>query len=200
MPRSYFVRNGRLQRDRGMDRGQMIVWTDEEWRRRFSEMMNRMMERAIIGLMIVYAACMVMLITMALLSGPGPGAQIFTIVIFFITLTFGIGIPMIMFQTKRGFAKAPAVGLYEGGLQLTPFYFIPYHEMKRTGRKMIGWPTKVEAVVMYPRYDKKDLLDQIRRPWTVLMTLLGIEGAHELERIVAGDVRSREPPKLVIYE
>ncbi len=178
----------------------MLVWTEEQWRKRFMEQYNRIMQRMVIFLVLLYLVIVMIFVTMGLLMATRETFLVFVIIIVFITLTFGLITPISLFLSKREIAKAPATGLYKYGLQLTPFYFIPYFEMARTERQWRGWPKKAEAIVIHPRYDRRSWFDRASFPWAVKMSFLDEEGARELEDIVSGDDGLKTPPKLVVYE
>ena len=199
MPRSYYVQNGMLQRDKGLDRGEMLVWTEEQWRDRFLKRYNQIMKNLMVFLALLFIVLFAFILLIVLSVATEDNSMMFLLMLLLISVPFGVTIPIALFVSKWNIDRAPATGLYETGLQITPLYFIPYDEMKRTERKMVGWRTKAEAVLVHPVADKRSFSDPLPRPWSIRMDFLGVEGVEQLERIVAGDLRRKEPPKLVLY-
>jgi hypothetical protein len=190
--RYYIIENGRWKRSDDLERGKLLVRSEEEWRERLDAIVNRNLFWVTLVLVIASAFWIAPL---ALIAGntPALARPIIILIILLVGLTIGIIPPLHYFQ-KRLTKKSPAVGLYERGVQLTINLFVPYHEIDRVAviRKNVR---------MYPQYQRTPL-PGIKIPawWMIGKEILGEEGLAELERRVKGIVvGDEEPPKLVIY-
>ena len=197
---TYYVKQGKLVRDKGIDRGKLLVMTEEEWRKRYDGLLKKAMWTAssIAGLIIG----IVIIIPMTLMLFTFPDAQTrnaFIFLLLMLTLVFFFAPFIALFQNRQRATKLPAPGLYEYGLQQSPYGFIPYTEIASTERTAVGWPKKKDVMVMNPWYQRKALGIKIMTPWNVLIELIGEEGAKELEARVRGDIGPKGPPELHIY-
>ncbi len=197
---TYYVKQGKLVRDKGLDRGNLLVMTEEEWRERYDVLLKKAMwtVSTLIGIVIGIG----FIIFMALVLFTFPEDQMRdSLIAFFLMLTLlFVFVPFIsLYQNRQRAKKLPAPGLYEYGLQQSPYGFIPYTEIASTERTAVGWPKKKDVVVMNPWYQRKALGIKIRTPWNILIEFIGEEGAKELEARVRGDIGPHGPPDLHIY-
>jgi hypothetical protein len=198
--RTYYVKQGKVVRDKGITRGNILVLTEEQWRERWDGLLKKAMWKGLI--LIVSMISVVFMIPIILMVATNPIDQGLEamVVIMMLTLLLVFTVPFITLNQNRRHAKRqPAPGLYEYGLQQSPVGFIPYAEIASTERKAIGWPKKQDVVVMNPRYPRKALGFTIKTPWNILIEFIGEEGAMELEARVRGDIGPHGPPELHIY-
>jgi hypothetical protein len=179
----YYVCQGRLEVDKGIDRGEMLVRSEEEWRARFLGFFKRVLWTKIIPLIIIG----VFLITFSTVMYSGVFAV--RIDLFVYALVAGVGLTMTLatpataWYVVRSVLRGPVPGLYERGLQQWDRAFIPYEEIASTELKVVG---REDVVVMYPKHERVELDGKWRsEPWTVLVEFVGKDGAEELVNRVA---------------
>ena len=196
----YYVKQGKFVRDKGIDRGNLLLMTEEEWRERYDGLLKKIMWTASILSVLMVSIVVIIPMFFVLFTIPEGQTPAALIVLFLMLPLMMFFLPFLsLYQGRQQAKKLPAPGLYEYGLQLAPHAFIPYPEIASTERKAVGWPKKKDVVAMHPRYQRKALGIKIKTPWNVLIELIGEEGAKELEARVRGDIGPKGPPELHIY-
>jgi hypothetical protein len=197
---TYYVKQGKFVRDKGIIRGNILVMTEEQWRERWDGLLKKAMWKGLI--LIVSMVTVVFMIPIIFIVATNPidqGLEAMVLSMMLILLMV-FTVPIInLYQSRRHAKRQPAPGLYAYGLQQSPVGFIPYGEIASTERKAIGWPKKQDIVVMNPRYPRKVLGFTIKTAWNILIELIGEEGAKELEARVRSDIGPHGPPELHIY-
>ncbi len=197
MASTYYVNQGRLVKDKGITRGGYLVWTEEEWRKMFDIWVEKTYGLVTtIALTNLTFVIMIPFMAIAYFFLPdGPARNFMIIFILLICL-----IPFaLVHRTRTIYKKLPVPSLREHGLQYIPRTFIPYTEIATTERKAIGWRKKQEALVLIPRYQRREGGFKIKVPWTILIEFISEEAAKELEARVRGDIGPYGPPELHIY-
>jgi len=198
--RTYYVKQGKGVRDKGITRGNILLMTEDQWRERYDGMLKKAVWKG--SILIVSMFSVFLMIPMMLLVATNPMDQGLQAMILLLLMIFLLvfSVPfMVLNQNRRHAKRQPAPGLYEYGLQQSPVGFIPYAEIASTERRTIGWPKKQNVVVMHSRYQRKALGFTIKTPWNILIEFIGEEGAKELEARVRGDIGRDGPPELHIY-
>lgn len=199
MARGRTVSAGRSVTDRGLVRGSMIVLTEDEWRSRFEEA-TRKVTRLV--LVVTGVAIVGILIVPAILTmGAARIWPFIAPVAVVMGLVYLFSWAILVLVSRWVARRPPFVGLYEGGVQITRFLFIPYFEIASVEEKTLRLgPFKREFLVLRPAH-KPSIKVRFTAPypWTLDMGFVGDEGAEELGRRVRGEVAPKGPPKLVIY-
>lgn len=178
---SYIVRKGRLEKEPGIERGQMLVRPEEEWRRRRLDLIKRSRMKAIIHIAIIYVPVPIFFVMILVELFENLGLVLIMVLGLWTILI--IGTPYIVYREMlKDNVEEPAEGLYENGVQMLGT-FIPYTEIASTERK-VG-RKGVTSVILHPRYERrKENGKVIKRPWSLSKSILGEEGVEELEKRV----------------
>jgi len=190
--RSYVLRDGRFERAEGLDRGEPVLRSAEEWQDRYICMKKHELKLTMmIFPTLVYAV-----------SGLVIGLVSISVRAFWDLTLFVLGLVslviwptlVIMYFVDRMTWKGPTPGLYEHGAQIYPSLFLPYKELSETtvGKGSVG---------LVPRTPPRRRPPSIGHPvsWTMPNELLGEDGVAVLVAKVAGKSEGDEPPRLVIY-
>ena len=198
-----YIEVGKVRSAPSIDRGAPIVYTEEEWRERFSVLQGRMLKTLFVLLSVVYVALILpIVISMAGIEGVPVQLPVFM----FVLLTFVVWVPGIMSMMVNRYQaeRMPAPGLYEGGVQLGHGLFVPYGEVERVEpvERVPGegrWGRK--AIRLHPRFKRRPFPGvEVPGYWFFKVEFLGEEGVDELERRVAGlPEKDQGPPRLVLY-
>lgn len=128
----------------------MIVWPEEEWRKRINSTICKSLRNMILMFIAIYFTPF---LSLYFLEGPdvykdggfrdvlliGIGLVIYMAILFYIVL-----------KLKN---RIPASGLYERGIQVRPHLFMPYEEISEVDTTIEGWWFwKEESVDMYVKY------------------------------------------------
>ena len=176
-----------------IDRGALLVWSEEEWRERNERSLARNMRKSILAAVCSYSV-MVAVIFIIVVAEIDPGEWLGLVPRIVLPALFVPAMIIIMdLITKQVQRRLPMVGLYEKGVELGSNIFLPYTEVAGMVQ-MKGWAR------LQPRYQRILPLG-LRIPWRwiVDLDLMGEEGAAELEARVAGRPTGEEPPRLVLY-
>jgi hypothetical protein len=120
---------------------------------------------------------------------------ILLILVLFTLFVVAMVLMLALWQVER----QPAWGLYEKGVQINQYAFVPFREIGRVSPRETKGLFK-GTIGLVPRTPMKS--------WTkwnygsmvrVQYDALGEEGVAELVRRVQGDVTEQGPPKLVLY-
>lgn len=195
MVSTYYVSQGRLVKDNGITRGGYLVWTEEEWQKRFDiwieETLGMVTTIKVTALMYAFMTPFMVLVYIM----PDGPTKIFMIY-FFLIISI---IPFILsHRTKTIYKKLPVPSVREHGLQVMPRTFIPYTEITTTERKAVG-RRKRDVIILNPRYQRREGGLKIKAPWAILIEFITEEGAKELEARVRGDIGPDRPPELHLY-
>ncbi len=181
--------DGKMVPDEGFERGQMLVHTKDEWRRRFEAALERV-NRRVLRLFFSLGALLLVVAVVAWMFLPedfNRDRLVFSLVCIGI---FTIFVPFpVCWNLKRKVGRSPAPGLYENGVQYNHEVFIQYSEVSRTERKVLAG----ENILALSRYEDVSG-QQGSKPWLVSFEFLGEDAVEELER------RVRRRPDLVVYQ
>lgn len=179
------------------------MYTEEEWRERFSAFEQRTLRTVLVLLAVCYCA---LIIPIVVATASVPDVPIEVPVFLLIMMTFVVWVPGItnVLMSRYRTARMPAPGLYEAGVQLGPLLFVPYGEVESlepVDRGPGGGGRGRKAIRLHPRFKRRPFPGAgVQGLWFLNVEFLGDEGFSELERRVMGPVEGdREPPRLVLY-
>lgn len=181
-----------MRRSEAIERGEILIHSEEEWRQRLQAVMRRGMRWATV-LVAIVTAVMVSPLVLTMDTVPDGPRIVLPLVLVIVALTMGT-VPLLDYTQRWQARRCPAVGLYERGVQLTVNLFVPYHEIE-------GVEPVRRWVRIHPRFQRTPF-PGIKVPgwWAMSTDLLGDDGQVELDRRVRGLVEDNEgPPRLVIY-
>jgi hypothetical protein len=177
----------------------MRLLTEREWKERQRQTMFRIVRRVGYGLLVFY------LLMMALMSVMWLDEPLARQVVVILAITFGVTIVVtwvvLFLITLRSVRTGPVVGLYERGVQMAQFLFIPYEEIASAEVRPWGlWPSKRVVVRLRMRYKPRGWA-RFTTPtmFQVPIETLTEEGVEELDRRVRGVSPEETPPRLVLY-
>ena len=98
-------------------------------------------------------------------------------------------------------SRSPQQGLYEKGIQFTPYVFLPYQEIAsmkdNTWKLYPGRPRTVRITLRHKPSFKANFM--IPKPILFDKRFLGDEGMAELDRRIRGILPQQGPPELHLY-
>jgi hypothetical protein len=174
--KSFILQDGRFVPDEGYKRGSMILYPEEEWRRR-SDLMRRHHIRFQM-LVVTVSLLLPTLIMSSMVLLPWARNDAIIVALLVTSLVMVGGLIIFSRMMIHRFDRGPLMGLYERGYQLDYEEFYPYEEMGRLEPGKNG----LQIVVRRNGVD----VDQRWISRRLVMTVLGEEGVEELERRVAG--------------
>lgn len=180
-----------------LDRGRMLVHTEEDWRHRHKTILDRTARRLWMWMIAVGVGLILYVLCVEYLFEPW---DVVSTSWFIIIILSGMVIPSVGRFFKHRTREYPATGLYEEGLQITPYLFIPYAEIA-SAKRTSGGIFSLDGVRLNPRFRLPLVLWFILpEGLTVPAEFLGEDGVAELERRVVGIKVPVEPPRLVLYK
>jgi hypothetical protein len=198
-----YIEGGRVRSAPSIDRGELLVYTEEEWRERLSTVQRRMYRTLLVLLSVVYFA---LIIPIVVATAGIEDVPIELPIFLLIMMSIVVWVPGILALMMNRYQSSlmPAVGLYEGGVQLGPGLFVPYGEIERVesvDRVPGGGRWGGRAVKLHPRFKRRPFPGvEVPGYWFLKVEFLGDEGVAELERGVSGLGEGvQKPPKLVLY-
>jgi hypothetical protein len=191
--RTYVLREGRVERAEGLDRGKPVLRSAEEWRSIYIGQRRQLLKSlCILVPILTYVTLALVFVGLVLITGLffwdiAIGVILLTSVVVLIVMTCAV-------IAERMAWKGPTPGLYEHGVQMDPTLFLPYKELSEAK----VWKVSVGLV---PRTPPRRRPPSIGHPvsWTMTKELLGEDGVAVLIAKVAGQSEGDVPPKLVIY-
>ena len=179
MPKPYIVSHGRTVVDTGFDRGSTLIWTPEEWKTRRREY-NRNGIKVMLRFWVIFSAVTLLIVfAMHIIlaeESDWPLTLVFS--------TVGLCLLPFCWPIWNHLTQGEGPGLYEHGVQLLLYEFIPYTEIASTECRPIGW--RGESLMrLHPRHEKRGIKGMLEpEPWVIPVAFLGEEGVEELERRV----------------
>ena len=179
---TFIYQDGRFVPDEGFDRGPMLVYPEEEWRRRVDLYIRRggiiWMLKGYLLFMTIPLVFIIFYLTNPEADTPVPMnwiALLFTLLV--TVMTIGS-----IYYGLWAIARNPLNGLYEKGFQHNYRSFYPYEEIERIERRREGRRGE-EVPVLHIRKEPSpdvDHLADIRVSF--IYKFLGDEGVKELDR------------------
>jgi hypothetical protein len=181
---SDIVREGKLEPATRIDRGEPLLRSETEWRER-ARPHRRRIDRSGWVITAVWVGVPLILIVGALVLMPD-----------FIGLPIIIGILGILMAIfmvfsavaerfhKKEVASTPPEGLYENGVQLFYFIFVPYEEISRVDKGV----ERGTSVIVIRLHGHEDVSIKERQPWVwnLPTEFLGEDGIEELRNRLHG--------------
>jgi hypothetical protein len=176
----------------------MLVHDEEGWRERNESVIKRRLKWSLLALGVFAAGGFVLFGILGVRIGIPPTEVIGTLLILFSYVSATIW--FMVWLSFWWLRKRAAWGLYEKGIQINPYVFIPYAEVRQIEVKEAGMGL-VKIVILEPTTPMKGWARyNYGRVWRMYYEFLGEEGVAELERRVMGVPPIEEtPPKLVLY-
>ncbi len=178
--RSY-VDQGRVVRDTGIERGKMLVYSEDEWRERARAQQKKEMPRHIRKVAVIYIITMLMILLITTQAKDADAVLLKYLVMVAVTIAFVFPTMMAIYRIRRMIDTGPVPGIYEQGLQQSLLAFIPYSEIDSTQRKTFDSEGKT-VLLMYPKHDRKEGEKKPHRiPWAIDVEDFGEGGVKEIE-------------------
>jgi len=178
--RSY-VDQGRVVRDTGIERGKMLVYSEDEWRERARAQHKKEMPRRIMKLTVIYIITLLMTSLITSQAKDADAVLLKYLVMVALTIAFVFPIMLAMTKIQRMIDTGPVPGIFEQGLQQSLLVFIPYSEIDSTQRKTFDSEGKT-VLLMYPKHDRiEGKRKPHRKPWAIDVEDWGEECVEELE-------------------
>jgi len=177
----------------------MIVWTREEWKEKVAARTRMIGKTLAIMLGATYGVVVILFLNIWL-QDPQAGEFVSVFLLMFAVLI------VFTSATTWGFlvwliSRSPQQGLYEKGIQFTPYVFLPYREiasMKDNRWKLYpGRPRYVRITLRHKPSLKASFV--IPKPILFDKRFLGDEGMAELDRRIRGILPQQGPPELRLY-
>ncbi|NIP35053.1 MAG: hypothetical protein GWN12_08940 [Thermoplasmata archaeon] len=189
---------GSARPSKGYERGPMLVMTRSEWieviRHEFLKMVRTL------GILLLASYLLLeLLIGWLWIEDPGFRSVLFIMTVVFGAMFLAMWI-IILLATLRAVKRDPVWGLYERGIQVNDFIFVPYEEIESIDVKRRGLGPKETMVRLKMRYKPKGWA-RLTTPTLFMVkgNILTAMGIEELERRISGVEQEVEPPKLVLY-
>ena len=181
---SYVVRKGRLEKDPGIDRGPMLVRSEEEWRVSQLCLKKRARKSFWVVLLIILATLLLAYLVVWTFAPDEVYYYFFSFTIITLTIVVVIIFSVVWIGLINRIGKGPTVGLYAEGFEVTDGTFLPYREIREVAQKDVRGPSGREQVVRIWEKERRRNFPYAPVRWTVPVEFLGEEGVRELEQRV----------------
>jgi hypothetical protein len=175
----------------------MIVHDEEEWRQLNRSFLLGRLRKSLIPLAILAVVGFAFFGVMGVAIGIPLAAAFVTLLILglFTLFIVAVMLTVALWQVERH----PAWGLYEKGIQINQFLFVPFREIGRVSPREPKGVFK-GTVGLVPRTPLQGLTRWNHGTMVrVQHDMLGEEGVAELLRRVSGTAPEQGPPRLVLY-
>jgi hypothetical protein len=141
------VEKGRVRKMKDYDKGPMLVHDEEGWRERNESVIKRRLKWSLLALGVFAAGGFVLFGILGVRIGIPPTEVIGTLLILFSYVSATIW--FMVWLSFWWLRKRAAWGLYEKGIQINPYVFIPYAEVRQIEVKEAGMGL-VKIVILEP--------------------------------------------------
>jgi hypothetical protein len=178
---SDIVRKGMIVRETDVDRGEMLVYSEQEWRERarsargMSTLKFLTLTTSIVGLMVLGLFAY-------LTYNPQDQSKYWVVLVgVFILFTVFFN-AFILYTVGKAKTREPAPGLYERGLELVHYIYVPFEEIAEITEETLKGKPALELHL--PSHDDETIMERAPDIWKIPLEFLGEEGAQVLMDMV----------------
>jgi hypothetical protein len=178
------VKKGNLERASHINRGKPLLYSEAVWRSK-SQPYRRRRQMWSYAFSIGFVGVPLFLLIFVLVFLPEFGGILGYVLLFgILTISFGIIAVFTHRADRKELASTPPEGLYERGVQLLHFIFVPYEEISGVKKSSVKGNTLIELHL----HDHEHESIKERQPWvwTIPLDFLGEDGLKELVMRVYG--------------
>jgi hypothetical protein len=173
------VREGRLESAPSIDRGEPILHSEAEWRHR-SRPYRRSIDLSWLAINAVVVGVPLILLIAALVFKPDFVLIPLVVLVLSIMITaFAVFSVIAHLYDRKEVATTPPEGLYERGVQLFYFIFVPYEEISSVNRSLVKGRPTIE--LRLHSHEDESIKERQPKVWTLQLDFLGDDGVRALE-------------------
>jgi hypothetical protein len=170
--------NGELKEVKGFDRGSMLIYPEETWRRRSMPLLRRRSNeffRPYVGVLLVWWLFFIPVLIYSIVETDFLVIGLVAVILAWL-LMLAIGL-----YIRKTMLEVPTPGLYELGLQTLGNEFYPYMELRDI--EIVDREDRLVGIVLYYRHDDST---ETLKLWQDTVAFLGEEAVNELKVRVHG--------------